>query len=320
MALVAAFDVENTIIETKSKRVYPTDESDWKWRPNAKKKLLELRRKGYQLVFFSNQKRSPKNLTHEKLGAKFKQMNNDIGFELDVFLCFDEWTLCWKPLIGMWTSFKSENNLTEFDERSFYCGKSAGREKDKGNEDACFAFNIKLQFFTPEQVFKKSEYYAPFPELPSSHGNFDLTIRRSPEMLMIMGPPCSGKTITAMCFMQYGYLFVAGGALESAKSAVKTGIPFVIDDYFLTIADRKNFIDIAKAEGYKVRIIFLDLSLEHCLHNYFVELCERDEDLPAFDTQRFKKMIKELQTPTVDEGFDDILIVDKAPLNADYRF
>lgn len=55
-SLVAAFDIDWTIIRTKSGKKFPTGQSDWTFfDPKVPVKLKELHDEGKKIVFFTNQ-------------------------------------------------------------------------------------------------------------------------------------------------------------------------------------------------------------------------------------------------------------------------
>ena len=50
-AKIAAFDIDNTLIVTKSGRKWPTGAQDWKWfHPSVPEKLAELDRDSYRIL------------------------------------------------------------------------------------------------------------------------------------------------------------------------------------------------------------------------------------------------------------------------------
>ena len=53
---IAAFDLDLTLITTKSKQKYATDENDWEWcYPNVIEKLQEVYKSGFKIVIICNQ-------------------------------------------------------------------------------------------------------------------------------------------------------------------------------------------------------------------------------------------------------------------------
>ncbi len=53
---VAAFDLDGTLIRTKSGKKFPLSTADWTWwHPCVPEKLRALHRDGFRLVIFTNQ-------------------------------------------------------------------------------------------------------------------------------------------------------------------------------------------------------------------------------------------------------------------------
>jgi DNA 3'-phosphatase len=167
---MAAFDLDSTLIETNSGRLYAKDHADWKWLSNniptvIKKYHLE----GYKIVIFSNQKGLLMDGPGGRRLTSFQSKLSAIVSELDIpclalFALLDDHHR--KPDIGMFTFLKSmllpqdENPIPpslDFTE-SFFVGDAAGRihglkETDHSDCDLLFAKNIGVSFFTPEQFF-----------------------------------------------------------------------------------------------------------------------------------------------------------------------
>lgn len=52
---IAAYDLDGTIITTKSEKIFPKDVDDWKIFPYVASKLNSLHQDDYKIVFFTNQ-------------------------------------------------------------------------------------------------------------------------------------------------------------------------------------------------------------------------------------------------------------------------
>ncbi|RUS20191.1 polynucleotide kinase 3 phosphatase-domain-containing protein [Endogone sp. FLAS-F59071] len=190
-AKIAAFDLDSTLIATKSGNVHPKDAHDWKWwHHSVPKNLRELDESGYKLVLITNQA-GLKNST--KLNAfKTKVTNVLSGLALPAQILIstqvDQYR---KPLTGGWEWLRDEGNdgvkigrsflgkgITENEscsyetgsimlvadsylEQSFYVGDAAGRlagwkaghKKDFSCTDRKFAENLSLTFHIPEEFF-----------------------------------------------------------------------------------------------------------------------------------------------------------------------
>lgn len=170
---IAGFDLDSTIIKTKSGKVMPESKNDWSWFAN----IINIRRimhkfisKNYLIVVFSNQKNLEKRSTIADFESKINDINNELGVDLQISWMFAlNGDYFRKPMAGMFNYYieiiqtyfcifniEPNFNLTE----SFYCGDAAGRiystgkkTKDHSYIDMYFAHNIKVKFITPEQLF-----------------------------------------------------------------------------------------------------------------------------------------------------------------------
>ncbi|GFR81523.1 bifunctional polynucleotide phosphatase/kinase, partial [Elysia marginata] len=161
---VAAFDMDGTIIVTKSGKVFPTDRDDWQiLHPNIFNKMKELHTKGFKIVFFTNQLGVAKGKTNiDDLKIKVANIVKKLQVPVQVFIATHEGKYR-KPCDGMWEKLcKNYNSGKDIDlKTSFYVGDAAGREKDwapkKKKDFSCsdrlFALNTGVTFFTPEEYF-----------------------------------------------------------------------------------------------------------------------------------------------------------------------
>ena len=89
--------------------------------------------------------------------------------------------------------------------------------------------------------------------------------------------------------------------IEYAEKCLKNGKNIVVDDTNLTVDIRKLHIDLAKKYGAKSIGIFMNTSIT------MLEQRQKRRHNP-FPIAVIYKQLKELQTPTVDEGFDQLIV------------
>ena len=147
---IAGFDLDNTIITTKSGKKFPKDQMDWKWlNTNVKNKLITLS-KEYVIAIFTNQLGiSLGKQSKSELIDKFSNIYKELDVPI-IFLVSDRKDFYRKPGVGMWQVLEKEGIIKE---GSFYVGDAAGRETDFSNSDKEFALNIGIDFYTPEDFF-----------------------------------------------------------------------------------------------------------------------------------------------------------------------
>jgi predicted kinase len=89
--------------------------------------------------------------------------------------------------------------------------------------------------------------------------------------------------------------------LKYIEEYLKEGKGVVIDDTNLTVAIRKQHIDLARKYNAKIRGIFMNTS------RGLLEKRQRSRRDP-FPLTVIYKQLRELETPMVDEGFDELIV------------
>lgn len=108
-ALFAIFDMDGTLIKTKSGKDFAIDADDWEWfSPNVPDKLADYSKRGYNIVIMTNQKGVSQGKTNlseleSKLGT-IRTMLLKQGISISVFMATDN-DHYRKPLTGMWDTF-----------------------------------------------------------------------------------------------------------------------------------------------------------------------------------------------------------------------
>ena len=171
---LAMFDMDGTLINTKSGKSNPTNADDWVlWNGCIPKKLQEAKNAGYRIVIISNQKGiSLGYTTLKEMQTKVQNLAKTLGVELSVFFATEDDNYR-KPLTGIWEYIENTHNKTKIDkEKCFYVGDAAGRpkigkrHKDHSDCDRFFAINSSLAYFTPEHYFLGIK--EDLPEMPMS--------------------------------------------------------------------------------------------------------------------------------------------------------
>ncbi|XP_075147464.1 polynucleotide kinase 3'-phosphatase isoform X2 [Haematobia irritans] len=174
---IACYDVDGTIIRTKSGNVFPKTCDDWMLNyPEVPKKLKSLFEDGFKICFFTNQGGIAKGKTDlNEFKQKVMQIIAKLQVPVQAFIAITDGYYR-KPLPGMWEHLqKTENNsVTINKDKSFFVGDAAGRpevgkgkakrRKDHSLADRLFAKNIGITFYTPEEHFlnvKKEEWIRP---------------------------------------------------------------------------------------------------------------------------------------------------------------
>lgn len=159
---VASFDLDNTIIFTKSKKIFAIDSNDWSIDTVVINKLHNLINENYKIIIFTNQGgiKSGKQDKNDWIN-KCNKIMNYINIPVIIVASIKD-DLYRKPRTDMWNYIKT-NYYSNIDMiNSFYCGDACGRIKYKNRKadfscsDYKFALNLNILFYTPEQLFYNS--------------------------------------------------------------------------------------------------------------------------------------------------------------------
>uniref|UniRef100_T1J499 PNK FHA domain-containing protein n=1 Tax=Strigamia maritima TaxID=126957 RepID=T1J499_STRMM len=293
---ICGFDLDGTIIRTKSGKVFPKDFDDWKILcPEVKSKLKKLHDNHSKIVFFTNQK-SLGQLQGSIVGFKRKIENivKELNLPIQVFVSMGN-GIYRKPALGMWEHLleRANDDIPVNLNDSFYVGDAAGREakwalgkkKDFSVSDRLFAINAGLKFYTPEEFFlgwKTAGFKLPSfdPRSVSSRSLFDSQnenslIAPNQELVVLVGFPASGKTFFAQSHLiKHGYVHINRDSLKSwtkciaeCKSALSKGNSAVVDNTNPDIDSRKRFVAVAQEFGIPCRCFWFNITLEHAKHN-----------------------------------------------------
>lgn len=166
--IVAAFDLDQTLISTKSGYVFPMNGNDWKLLPDILSQLaetlgrIESENESVLPVIFTNQggvvpDRFAKSYTNLliKLEGAGSALSRFPLIYASLKASDEKKKIFRKPAAGMFELLRKEiSPQAKIDmERSFYVGDAAGRPNDHSRADIDFAKNAKLKFYTPEEYF-----------------------------------------------------------------------------------------------------------------------------------------------------------------------
>jgi DNA 3'-phosphatase len=166
---IAGFDLDSTLIKTKSGKTFAQNSDDWQWFnyitvPHILNKCYLA---GFRIQIITNQAGIKQDLAKlkiftdklSKIEVELRKMYPDIRYEV---FCLNNKDVFRKPFPTVIDSlFDSGINPS-----SFYCGDAAGRPLDHSASDIEFAYNTRLKFCTPEYLFNSDK---------ESHGVLDHT-------------------------------------------------------------------------------------------------------------------------------------------------
>lgn len=330
---IIAFDLDGTLITTKSGKKFPEDAHDWKiLYPEVPRKLKSLVSNNFKVVIISNQLGIGKGKFPESdFKTKISSIQRKLGVPFQVMAATKRGQYR-KPNQGSYRWLcESGNGDIQVNKNIFiYVGDAAGRakgwtagrKKDFSCSDRCFALNLDVNFSTPEEYFldyKKAKF-----ELPSfdprslldSKASIppEVTNFKKQEVLLLVGYPGCGKSHFAKKYLECkGYVVINRDKLKTWQKCVQmcdqslaNGKSCVIDNTNPDPESRKRYINCAKKHSCACRCLVFDVTIEHTFHNNrFRELSNSDHDpVPTMVIYSYrKKYVK----PERNEGYDAIL-------------
>uniref|UniRef100_A0A7N6B5A9 Polynucleotide kinase 3'-phosphatase n=1 Tax=Anabas testudineus TaxID=64144 RepID=A0A7N6B5A9_ANATE len=340
---IAGFDIDGCIITTKSGKVFPTAPDDWKiLYPEIQPKLASLLKKGYKVVFFTNQMGIAKGkLRPEVFKSKVEDILVTLKLPVQVFVAAGP-GIYRKPVTGMWNHLcdKANDGVTVDKKESLFVGDAAGRpenwapgkkKKDFSCSDRLLALNIGLQFYTPEEYFlgwKRAPYSLPDfdpRKLDSNARLYDppsasLTSIKT-EVIVAVGFPASGKsTFFHTHIIPKGYVYVnrvsAGKGLDKRTPTLHAHfyLVFIVCHSKCNNQNSGRYVDVAKAAGVPCRCFQFSATLEQAKHNNrFREMAPSDTKHAKVNDMVFHSYKKHFVAPALSEGFSEILQIHFVP-------
>lgn len=252
---IAGFDLDGTIVTTKSNKVHSQDKDDWKFLyktipPNLKK----IHKDGFQVVIFTNQKGIAKKGKNgetkiEEWKLKMESIAKVLNIPLFVMVSLQD-DMYRKPNTCLWNRFTKYNKET-----SYYVGDAFGRpqrivndivhKKDFADTDLKFAKNLGIGYYSPENFFLKINdrkfYNITYPfdiekklikkrrlgktTFKSILGNYQPfkppNQKGGQYMVILCGFPGSGKSYYSKKYIEpYGYIRINRDELKTMKKCL----------------------------------------------------------------------------------------------------
>ena len=342
-AKIAAFDIDGTIITTKSKKKFPVNKNDWKllYGEQTLEKLKELHVNDYCIIFISNQGGLKSDIQINDWIEKIQnvvaeiQKYENINIPISIYAATADY-LYRKPLPKLWNiildNLKDVN--LKINKLSFYCGDAAGRKNDHNDTDYKFAVNCNLEFKIPEMLFLNQEVdpndkltitYPDLSLIPFSQKiNLNKKYLFNPisedknELILMIGFPGSGKTYFAKTFIEpNGYIYISQDQLKTKAKCIKelkTNLELnkniVIDNLNYSKAIRQEYISIAKQYNYEIRCIVLNTSKELSKHNMMCRFYTSNGVISRIPELVFNNYNKKYEVPEMNENIHKIEFID----------
>lgn len=339
---IAAYDLDGTLIKTKSGNVFPKKIDDWQIAfPEVPGKLKSLHKIGFKIVIFTNQAGISKGkLTIEDFKQKIGSIQAKLNIPFQVFVSTGKGKYR-KPLTGMWdTLCQLKNDGVIVDKaRSFYVGDAAGRpeqktpvkrKKDFSCGDRLMAINVGIPFLIPEVHFKNAkdaEWTKPEFDPKSVFECCEILspsesklVSSKPEVIIMVGFPGSGKSHFVKAYLEpKGYIPINRDTLGSVQKCIamlehslQSGKRAVVDNTNPDADSRKRFIDIARKMKVPCRCFKMSATYKQAKHNNaFRELTDKSH--ASINDMVFNMYKSKYQEPSLGEGFKEIVKVNFLP-------
>ncbi|KYQ92952.1 SAP DNA-binding domain-containing protein [Tieghemostelium lacteum] len=336
---IAGFDLDYTIVKTKSGNVHSINANDWLWwNTVVPERLVEKYKEGYHIVIFSNQGgiksgSQRDNVKYNAITKKILAIADELKIPIGCFIATDD-DINKKPSKSMWDFMLEEctdgSDIPIQISESFYVGDAAGRPEgwkpgakaDFSNSDSGFAKTVGMEFQTPEQFFldeppfevNLSELIPAAPRTGAVVEGGSITCKEF-EMVIFVGFPASGKsTFARKHYEPAGYVIVNGDTLKSkpaqiklAKQSLAEKKSVVIDNTNGLSSTRAEWIALAKQYGASIRCFRFRTSYDLAMHlNYYRE---RTLNVKHISEMVYRIFNKNLVEPTLSEGFKEINFV-----------
>lgn len=339
---ILLFDLDNTLIKTKSGRVFPIDSNDWEFLHQNILIINELYKNNICGIITNQLGLKNQNLINNWID-KIKQINKLLNFHF-VFVSISNDNFR-KPLPSSW-DYINTNYLSGIDIKSFikskkiyYIGDAFGRPKDHSDTDIKYAINCGFKFKTPEAFFNFNK----IPENLTGNITYPLVtyydkeeqeklfnqifnyIKTGDKIIIVMiGFPASGKSfLRKEIIKKYpDFKYTNNDDLNDkitddnlVKSNQLEKYNYCIEDNTnLSTKSRKNIID--KYSDYKKIGIWFNYDMDTYKHLNYMRMY-------WFGTKLINQIIyrtlnKSYIVPEVFEGFDVVIEINKVFHNFDY--
>jgi len=328
---VYLFDLDYTLIKTKSGKKFPTNKDDWELLyPDIPNKLANLT--DCLIGIISNQKGLKSQIQINDWIEKINNIKKLIRIDLVFGSISDDRFR--KPMCGSWEFIQEQfvcidwNKLIQSN-KIYYIGDAFGRKDDFSDTDVKYAVNCGFKFKTPETFFKipnsdKSGNitypvinYFEKQEQDKLFEQLEKIINTHKKILIItIGLPASGKSFLRKelikKFPQFAY---SNNDDIHDKVQSRMLVKKISTDYNFIIDDNTNLnksereLKLKQFESYYKVGIWFDYDLEVCWHLNWMRMYWFGAKLLPKVT--YYTLNKKFDSKDIDVGFDKFIKIDK---------
>ena len=292
-----AIDFDHTMVTPQNCRKFPKNVDDWEWfDTSVPGKIKEYYDDGYMIVIFTNQSKKWK---QEQIEVVAKALG------VPVFVVIATEKKDYKPNINLFKNFVLEKTIDL--EHSIFVGDALGRKNDFSDSDKMFAENIGIKYIAPEQIFMDTTNTKTNENETNTLHILELKLPNIQQLIIMVGYPGSGKTTIArsICDRYKNYIHIYGDICKTVsktkkamKEVIKQSKSMVIDATNSSSKKRKEYIDIAKQNGYVVVCIHMTTTMRKSYNRNLKR--PDDEKIPLVAYHVFNKYF---DSPDENEGF-----------------
>lgn len=328
---VYLFDLDYTLIKTKSGKKFPTNKDDWEiLYPNIPNVLANLT--DCIIGIISNQKGLKSQSQIDDWIEKINNIKNKIRIDF-VFASITDDRFR-KPMCGSYEFIQKEfininwNKLIELD-KIYYIGDAFGRKDDFSDTDIKYAINCGFKFKTPEIFFKIANSdksgnityptvnYFEKKEQEKLFEELEKIINSHKKILIVtIGLPASGKSFLRKelikKFPQFAY---SNNDDIHDKVQSRMLVKKISTDYDFIIDDNTNLnklerdVKLKQFESYYKVGIWFDYDLEVCWHLNWMRMYWFGAKLLPKVT--YYTLNKKFDSTNINIGFDKFIKIDK---------
>ena len=341
------FDLDSTLIKTKSGRVFPIDKNDWEiLNPN----IFELNQLYTENIcgIVTNQGGLKSDFLINNWIDKIKQINKQINFHF-VFASIKNDRFR-KPLPASWDYIKTnylstiDINLLLKNKKIYYVGDAFGRQSDHSDVDVKYAINCGFKFKTPEAFFNFNKsrenitgnitypnipYYDEKEQIELFNQIYQLinqTINQNEKIIIIMiGFPASGKSFLRReiikkypCFKYTNNDDINEKINDSnlVKSSDLINHNFCIDDNTNLNIKSRSYI-IKQFNTYTKIAVWFNHDLDTYYHLDYMRMYWFGSKI--IGKVIYRTLNKSYIKPEITEGFDNIIQINKVFYNFNFE-
>ena len=147
------FDLDGTLIKTKSGNKFPKSATDFEFLPYVLDKLKALSEDGYHIIIVSNQAFNKKSLIRKKILNVYSELK-ELNVSIFVALKHDKYR---KPNIGLWEDYIKPLKVKK---GTLFVGDALGRKGDFSDSDLMFVKNVNKEYPKALKVVSPEKYFS----------------------------------------------------------------------------------------------------------------------------------------------------------------